>query len=100
MGDNPTKAQVDRKREINKKAYGLTSTEVGSLKLPKAQTREWLKVLTFDQIMRQANNFSTIEKIHHFRILEEALERKLNKIKYLEERNTTNFKLCKIGIIV
>ena len=50
--------------------------------------------------MRQANNFSTIEKIHHFRILEEALERKLNKIKYLEERNTTNFKLCKIGIIV
>ena len=50
--------------------------------------------------MRSANNFSTVEKIHHFKILEEALERKLNKIQYLKERNTTNFKLCKIGIIV
>lgn len=50
--------------------------------------------------MRQASNFSSIEKIHHLKILEEALERKLNKIKYLEERNATNFKLCKIGVIV
>ena len=50
--------------------------------------------------MRQANNFSVIERLHHLNILEEALERKLNKIKYLEERNATNFKLCKIGIIV
>ena len=87
MGDNPTKAQVERKREANKKAYGLTSTEVSQLRLPKAQTREWLKVLTFEQIMRHANNFSCIEKIHHLKILEEALERKLNKIKYLEQRN-------------
>ena len=50
--------------------------------------------------MRHANNFSCIEKIHHLKILEEALERKLNKIKYLEERNACNFKLCKIGVIV
>ena len=100
MGDNPTKAQVDRKREANKKEFGLTSTEVSCLRLPKAQTREWLKVLTYDQIMRQANNFSTVEKIHHFKILEEALERKMNKIRYLKERSATNFKLCNIGIIV
>ena len=57
-------------------------------------------MLTFDQIMRHANNFSVIEKIHHLRILEEALERKLNKIKYLEQRNANNFKPCRIGIIV
>lgn len=50
--------------------------------------------------MRQANNFSVIEKIHHLRILEEALERKLNKIKYLEQRNANNFKPCRIGIVV
>ena len=100
MGDNPTKAQIDRKREANKKAFGLSLTFVNNLKLPKAQTKEWLKVLTFEQIMRQASNFSVIEKIHHLRILEEALERKLNKIKYLESRNANNFKPCKIGIIV
>ena len=57
-------------------------------------------MLTLEQITRSASNFSVIEKIHHLRILEEALERKLNKIKYLAERNATNFKLCKIGIIV
>ena len=57
-------------------------------------------MLTLDQIMRNASNFSVIEKLHHLKILEEALERKLNKIKYLEERNATNFKLCRIGIIV
>jgi len=100
MGDNPTKAQVLRKREANKKAFGLSQTLVGNLKLPKAQTKEWLKVLTFDQIMRNATNFSSIEKIHHLKILEEALERKLNKIKFLEERNASNFKLCRIGVIV
>ena len=100
MGDNPTKAQIDRKREANKKAFGLSLSFVNNLRLPKAQTKEWLKVLTYDQIMRQANNFSVIEKIHHLRILEEALERKLNKIKHLQQRNANNFKPCKIGIIV
>ena len=50
--------------------------------------------------MRNASNFSTVEKIHHLKILEEALERKLNKIKYLEQRNASNFKLCHIGVIV
>mmetsp|Transcript_9174 Transcript_9174/g.12502 ORF Transcript_9174/g.12502 Transcript_9174/m.12502 type:complete len:101 (+) Transcript_9174:349-651(+) len=100
MGDNPTKAQVERKREANKKAFGLSANFVNNLRLPKAQTKEWLKVLTFEQIMRQASNFSVIEKIHHLRILEEALERKLNKIKYLEQRNANNFKACKIGIVV
>ena len=50
--------------------------------------------------MRSASNFSTCEKLHHLKILEEALERKLNKIVYLEKRNAKNFKLCKIGVIV
>ena len=36
MGDNPTKASVMRKREANKKAYGLPQTFVANLKLPKA----------------------------------------------------------------
>lgn len=62
-------------------------------------TKEWLKVLTFEQIMRNASNFSTVEKIHHLTILEEALERKLGKIQFLKQRNQDNFKLCKIGIV-
>ena len=85
MGDNPTKQQIDRKREANKRQFGLPISFVTNLKLPKAQTKEWLKVLTLEQIMRSASNFSTIEKVHHLKILEEALERKLNKIEYLKD---------------
>ena len=98
-GDNPTKAQVNAKRDKNKKKYGLSVQFVENLKLPKAMTKEWLKVLTYDQIMRNASNFSTVEKIHHLTILQEALERKLGKIQFLEKRNSENFKLCKIGIV-
>ena len=36
MGDNPTKAQVERKREAHKKTFGLSPTFVNNLKLPKA----------------------------------------------------------------
>ena len=100
MGDNPTKAAIERKRAANLKEFGLPLSFVNNLRLPKAQTKEWLKVLTYEQIMRPASNFSVIEKIHHLRILEEALERKLNKIKFLEERNAQNFKPCKLGVIV
>lgn len=83
-GDNPTKAQVNSKRDKNRKKYGLSVHFVENLKLPKAMTKEWLKVLTFEQIMRNASNFSTVEKIHHLTILEEALERKLGKIQFLK----------------
>ena len=48
MGDNPTKAQVYKKREANKKKFGLSHSLVDQLRLPKAQTKEWLKVLTLD----------------------------------------------------
>ena len=48
MGDNPTKKQIQMKREANKKEYGLPQSFVEKLKLPKAQTKEWLKVLTLD----------------------------------------------------
>ena len=36
MGDNPTKKQVQMKREFNKKEYGLSQSFVEKLKLPKA----------------------------------------------------------------
>lgn len=100
MGDNPTKAQVYKKREHNKKKFGLPHGVVDKLRLPKAQTKEWLKVLTLDQILRNSTNFSSAEKIHHLKILEEALERKLNKITFLEKRNANNFKLCKLAVVV
>ena len=48
VGDNPTKALVERKRDANRKAFGLPASFVNNLRLPKAQTKEWLKVLTFD----------------------------------------------------
>jgi len=101
-GDNPTKRQVFLKREANKKAFGLTHELVESLKLPKAQTKEWLKVLALRQILSENNNFSCIEKIHHLNILSEALERKLTKLVYLRERNNAQkvFKRCHLGVVV
>ena len=50
--------------------------------------------------MRNQTNLSSAEKIHHLKILQEALERKLNKITFLKERNANNFKLCNLGIVV
>ena len=55
-----------------------------NLKLPKAETKEWLKVLSYDEIMAKGANFSCAEKVKHLSILEEALERKLNKVVYLK----------------
>ena len=50
--------------------------------------------------MRNSTNFSTAEKIHHLKILDEALQRKLNKITFLQTRNADNFKLCKLAVVV
>ena len=50
--------------------------------------------------MKNQTNFSSAEKIHHLKILEEALERKLNKITFLKDRNAQNFKKCNLGIVV
>jgi hypothetical protein len=47
-GDNPTKREIHKKREENKKKYGLSADFVRELQLPKTQTKEWLKVLTLD----------------------------------------------------
>ena len=64
-------------KEKNKRKYGLSSRFVIDLNLPKARTKEWLKVLTIHQIMKVKSNFSVIEKIHYMRILQNALEKKL-----------------------
>ena len=48
--------------------------------MPKTQTKEWLKVLTLEQILRNSSNFSVTEKIVHLNVLKEALERKLQKV--------------------
>jgi hypothetical protein len=78
-GDNMTQAQIKKLREKNKKQFGLSSTFVANLELPKARVKEWLKVLTIDQIINERSGFSTAEKINHLIILITALERKLKK---------------------
>lgn len=45
-GDNAKQADVRKMREKNKKTYGLSHRFVSNLVLPKARTKEWLKVLT------------------------------------------------------
>ena len=47
-GDNLTQAHAKKLREKNKKLYGLSSTLVQNLRLPKARVKEWLKVLTLE----------------------------------------------------
>ncbi len=79
--------------------YGLSSTFVSNLELPRARVKEWLKVLTIDQIMSERSGFSSAEKVDHLLILITALERKLKKHKRLEEL-ANRYKPCNIGVIV
>lgn len=46
IGDNMKKSDLIKMREKNKKTYGLSHKFVMGLVLPKAKTKEWLKVLT------------------------------------------------------
>ena len=101
-GDNPTQREVFEKRELNKAKYGLSTNVVASLQLPKTQTKEWLKVLTLEQILRNSSNFSVSEKIVHLNVLKEALERKLQKVMLseLKQVHDKEFRDCNIIIVV
>jgi hypothetical protein len=47
-GDNMKKKDLAKLKRKNTKLYGLSTQFVMNLNLPKAKTKEWLKVLTFD----------------------------------------------------
>lgn len=98
-GDTLNAAQVKKLREKNKREFGLSSKFVSDLHLPKAKVREWLKVLTIDQIMNERSNFSSAEKVHHLSILIVALERKKKKLLRLQEL-TNLYKPCNLGVVV
>ena len=98
-GDNQTKQQIAKLRQKNQKLFGLSQRFVASLHLPKAKVREWLKVLTLEQILAPKSNFSSAEKVHHLEILKKALTRKLAKIIRLQEFHQ-RFKACNIVITV
>jgi hypothetical protein len=93
---------VFEKRELNKAKYGLSTTVVAGLQLPKTQTKEWLKVLTLEQILRNSSNFSVTEKIVHLNVLKEALERKLQKVVIgeLKKVHDKDYRDCNIIIVV
>ena len=80
VGDNFTKKEIAAKRANNIRLYGLSHEYYMNLKPPKVQTKEWLKVLTIDQIMRDKTRFSVSQKIHQLQILKVALKRKLRAI--------------------
>ena len=63
-GDNYSKKDVEKWKLENIKKYGLGAEYYMNLKPPKAKTKEWLKVLTIDQIMRDKTRFSVSQKIH------------------------------------
>lgn len=75
--DNPTVKEINRKRQENIKKFGLSFEYYSTLKPPKAKTKEWLKVLTIDQIMNDKTRFSTAQKIHQLEILKIACQKKL-----------------------
>ena len=60
-----SKALVKKLRDQNKKRFGLSSSFVNNLELPRARVKEWLKVLNIEQIMSGRSNFSSAEKVHH-----------------------------------
>lgn len=84
---------------LNQRRFGLSQVFVAGLNLPRVKVREWLKVLTYEQIMNGRSNFSTAEKIHHLQTLKTALDRKLKKIVRLKELANI-FKPCNIGVVV
>ena len=95
MGDNYTKAEVEKKRKDNIRKFGLSCDYYMNLNPPKAKTKEWLKVLTIDQILRDRTRFSVSQKIHQLEILKIALKKKL--------KATLKFKVyknCHIGIVI
>lgn len=86
-------------KEMNRKRFGLSLKFANELTLPKARTKEWLKVLTIEQIMKRKSNFSTSEKIHYMLILKKALEKKLQTLQKLRYQKQL-FKRTNIGIVV
>lgn len=98
-GDTLTAQQIKKLREKNKREFGLSSKFVAELTLPKAKVREWLKVLTIDQIISEKNNFSSGEQCHHLTILISALEKKLAKLERLQELSNI-YKPCNLGVVV
>ena len=76
-GDNPTKKVIENKKRENIRLFGLDFDYYSKLQPPKAKTKDWLKVLTVDQIMRDKNRFSVSQKIHQLKILKRALKKKL-----------------------
>jgi len=101
-GDNPTQREVFEKRELNKTKYGLSTSVVANLQLPKTQTKEWLKVLTLEQILRNSSNFSVSEKIVHLNVLKEALERKLQKVLLsdLKQVHDKEYRDCNLIVVI
>lgn len=59
ISDNPTAKEIERKKRDNIKRYGLSIDYYANLRPPKAQTKEWLKVLSVQQIMNDKTRFST-----------------------------------------
>lgn len=98
-GDGLTQQQAKKMREKNKREFGLSSRFVADLHLPKAKVREWLKVLTIEQIMNEKSNFSAAERAHHLTILIAALERKLTKLERLQELANL-YKPCNLAVVV
>lgn len=60
-GDNMKKKDLALLKRKNTKLYGLSTKFVLGLNLPKAKTKEWLKVLTLDQILKQKSGFTQVE---------------------------------------
>ena len=77
IGDNYTKKEIEIKRRDNIRKFGLSCDYYGTLKPPKAKTKEWLKVLTLQQILKDRTRFSCAQKIHQLVILKIALKKKL-----------------------
>ena len=66
-----------------------------NLRPPKVKTREWLKVLTLDQILSDRTRFSVCQKIHQLHIMKKAILRKMKAIDRFEK-----YRPCNLGIVL
>ena len=63
-GDNYTKADIQKMKHENIRLFGLSFEYYNNLKPIKAKTKEWLKVLTVEEILRDKTRFSCSQKVH------------------------------------
>ena len=87
-GDNPNKEERKKRIDRNRILYGLTPSEVKSIKLPKNKNPIFSNLYTLEEVhllkpklQIETDKLTNIEKLVHLERLQKAIVKKLEKMK-------------------